>query len=58
MTIVPVMSTHSVLLKVSVSFYLGDNCVQNYHLGRYIVYRRIYGQKFSFMAMPQLSGKT
>ena len=26
--------------------YLGDNCIQSFHLGRY--YHRIYGQKFSF----------
>ena len=34
MTIVPVMSTHYVLLKVCAPFYLGDNCIQSFHLGR------------------------
>ena len=37
MTIVPVMSTHYVLLKVSASFNLGDDCIQNFHLGRFNV---------------------
>ena len=34
--------------------YLGDNCIQIFHLGRQ-VYRRTYGRKFSFTATRKRS---
>ena len=36
--------------------YLGDNCIQNFHLGS--LYRRIYGWKFSFTVTREQSHKT
>ena len=37
--------------------YLGDNCIQNFHLWRYIV-GYTYGRKFSFTATRKRSRKT
>ena len=35
---------------------LGDNCIQNFHLGRYIVGYKV--GNFSFTVMRKQSGKT
>ena len=43
-------------LSFSESRQLGDNCIQNFHLGRYIVW--FYGWKFCFRATGQRSRKT
>ena len=39
-------------MEVEEGLELGDNCIQNFQLGRF--HCGIYGPKFSFMAMPEL----